>query len=370
MPPLGLSAGLRKARELGLRTRSLLFAQPRMINASAHYARRSADGILVLHRGENASTDYYLRPRLEDAAAPVAFADLADDPDASAMLRPGGPEALFVIICRYASAAWLEALERAQPRLSRVAFFMDDDLPAMMRDETLPAAARSKVARHYGEHVERLSALASEVWVSTPALARRYPDARPLVISPAPEADPPEPCGETAPLVVYHGTDVHGAERRFALEVARRVGARRPDVIFEITGDGRIRRAASAMSNVEVVRQLAWPDYLARQAGRRAAVSLAPLFASPVNDARAPVKAFDAARLGAAGIYAAAAPYAGFVRDGEDGLLLPMDPEAWAGAILDLMADPGRRLGLARRARERLVEVRRRGRAFPAPWSA
>ena len=67
--------------------------------------------------------------------------------------------------------------------------------------------------------------------------------------------------------------------------------------------------------------------------GSTAALLLAPLSDTAVNAARAPVKAFDAARLGAAGLYADAAPYRGFVRAGVDGLLLPMDPEAWAAAI-------------------------------------
>ena len=364
MPPLGLSKGVRKAREIGRRSLSLALARPRMVRPLARYRTRPIDGVLVLQRGENASTDYYLRPRL-GTSIPVCIADIDTDPAACALLAKGGAQALMVIVCRYAAPAWLEALEAIPGRLARVAFFMDDDLPGMMRDETLPAAARGKVALHFGEHVDRLGRLAGEVWVSSPALAARYPEAAASVLTAVPEADPPEPEPSPPRRVVYHGTDVHGPERRFVLEVARGLLAADPAIEVEITADPALRRACAHLANVIPVPQRAWPDYLQAQQGRAAAISLAPLHPSAVNAARAPVKAFDAARLGAAALYADADPYRGFVRDGVDGLLMPMEPDAWTRAILDLLGEPERRLALAAAARDRLVALRRAPHAFP-----
>jgi hypothetical protein len=157
--------------------------------------------------------------------------------------------------------------------------------------------------------------------------------------------------------VVYHATDVHDRERLFVLEVARRTAERDPALVFEIVGDAGLARSAQGLANVEVVPQRSWPEFRTVQASRRAAISLAPLWPTPVNDARAPVKAFDAARLGAAGLYADAPAYRGFVRDGEDGLLLPMTVDAWTSAIIDLTADPVRRLRMTQSARERLLTL-------------
>ena len=344
---------------------SLALSRPRMVLPHARYGRSEIDGILVLQRGENASTDYYLRPRLAAAGIATEVAELEGDPSASLLLREGGPRNLMVVFCRYASGDWLSALEARRERLAPVALFMDDDLPAMMRAQEIPAAARGKVALHFGAHVGRLNAICGEVWTSTEALAVRYETSRPQVLDPLPEAEPPEPSAEASDLVVYHGTDVHGRERRFMLEVARVVGARGAGLAFEITGGPELARAAAGMANVRIAPQLAWPDYLEAQSGRRAAISLAPLFASPLNDARAPVKAFDAARLGAAGLYADAPAYRGFVRDGVDGRLLPMEPAAWAEAIIELARDPARRLALAAAARERLVGMMRADPRFP-----
>ena len=345
---------------------SLALARPRMVLPRADYPQQSADGILVLQRGENASTDYYLRPRLNPAATPVEIADLADDPAASRLLGNESAKALTVVFCRYAAPAWLGALERAKGRLARVVFFMDDDLPAVMRATEIPAAVRGKVALHFAAHAERLSALCSELWLSTPVLAARYAEGRPRLLTPLPEAEPPLPASAATDLVIYHGTDVHERERTFVLDVARAVAARSPGVRFEIVGEASLTRRAAGIPGVAVVPQLPWPDYLKAQSGRSAALSLAPVFPSALNDARAPVKVFDAARLGAAGLYADAPAYRGHVRHGEDGLLLPMEPLAWSEAIVALLADPGRRQRLASAARERLVGMLRTDVGLPS----
>lgn len=365
MSALGLSAQARKARELGKRAVSLALSRPRMVLPRAEYPPRASDGVLVLQRGQNASTDYYLRPRLRSSGAVCEIADLTHDPGRSTLLARGGGEALTVVFCRYASPAWLDALEASKDRLARVVFFMDDDLPAMIRAGGIPSAARGKVALHFAAHAERLGALCSEVWVSTPELARRYPGARPRLLEPLPEAQPAPPAPAKARLVVYHGTDVHARERRFVLEVARLLEERSPGARIEVAGDAGLARAAAEAGNVDVVPQLPWPDYLQAQAGRAAAISLAPLYVSELNDARAPVKVFDAARLGAVGLYADAPAYRGQVRHGLDGLLLPMEPVAWAETIAALLADPARRLELAGAAHERLAALLRSDQGLP-----
>lgn len=356
---------MRKARELGRRRISLALAAPGMVTPRAIYPRRPHEAVLVLQRGETATTAYYLRPRLEGQTA--AFADIESDPLACPLMDWADTQPLLVIVSRYVTEAWLRALERRRHRLARVAFFTDDDLPAMIRDPELPTAARGKVAAHYGRHVERLSDLAGEVWVSTPAIARRYPGARAAVLPPLPEAGPAPPAPEAERRVVYHGTDAHPRERRFVLEVARALKALGVRATFEITGDPDLRRACADLDNLEVVDQAPWPQYLSRQRNRTAALSLAPLFPSAVNDARAPVKVFDAARLGAAGLFADAPTYRGFAVDGVNGLLLPMEAQTWSRAIADLLGDPARRRALTAAAAEGLSALRAAPRALPGP---
>jgi hypothetical protein len=360
---VGFSTAIRKARELGRRRAALAATSPRMVVPAARYAARAHDAVLVLQRGPNPSTDYYLRPRLERERVPWAVCDLDADPAAQPLLAES--QSLLVVICRYVSGRWLDALEEARPRLARVALFMDDDLPAMMADESLPASIRGKVAEHFGRHVPRLDGLVSEVWLSTPALAARYPD-RAVLTPPLPDADPAPPAAAGELRVAYHGSDVHADERAFVVDVARLLAARGSPARIEVTGDERLRAAARDLPDLEVTPQLAWPDYLARQQGRTAAVLLAPLSGGAVNAARAPVKAFDAARLGAAMLAADVEPYRGFVTRNVDGVLAAMDPAAWADAIEALLAEPERRIRLAEAARERLIRLRADRSALPA----
>lgn len=361
MPALGLSATIRKASEAGRRLAALARARPAMVTPRAHYEAKAHDAVLILQRGDNPSTDYYLRPRLEAERVPTAIVDVSSDPAGCALLARA--EAPLVIVCRYISKRWLKALEARGGRFARLVFFADDDLAGMMADRALPLSVRGKVARHYGLHARRLGALCSEVWLSTPALAERYPEARAVVLTPVPEAGYRPAQAEVRPLVVYHSTDVHGAERGFIAEVAARLASLAPEAVVEMTGDAALRRRCGA--NVRIVAQTAWPRYRDEQAHRIAALSLAPLTPSAVNAGRAPVKAFDAARLGAAGLYADAEPYRGFIRDRTDGLLLPMQAEAWAAAIADLLRDPARRLKLARAGQARMAKLRREAGGFP-----
>ena len=360
-----LSSGARKVADTGARALSLMFSPRAPVIPSARYPRRAADGVLVLELGSNPSTDYYLRPRLRDLEVPHWVADLRADPvDHPAF----GCKALTVIFCRYASSAWLRRLDAERSRLGRVALFMDDDLLAMLEDSAATAAARGKIARHHFSHAPALGQLCSELWVSSPALRNLYGDLSPVLLPPTPDALPPAPSSDAPPLIVHHATDTHAAERQFVLELARQLPAlRAAGVIFEIVGGPHLAREAAGMDGVRVVDQAPWPQYRDRQSARSAALLLAPLLPSAVNAARAPVKAFDALRLGAAGLYADTPPFQGFIRGGMDGLLLPMQPEAWASAITELMRDPGRRLSLSRAAAERFGALAAAPSPLPEP---
>lgn len=360
MRGVGLIAGWKAGAEFSRRRLSLLGPPPDWVRPRAPRTVAPIEAVLVLQRGTNPTTDYYIRPRLP-LGLPSTVVDLTDDPADCEPLGDG--RGLWVVICRYVSEPWLRELERARP--ARVSFFADDDLPAIQADGDLPEGLRGKVGAHYGRHVDRLSALVDDVWVSTPTLAAAHLRREVTVLPPVPEADPPAGERIDPPLVVYHGTDSHAAERRFVLEVARIIQARAAHVRFEVTGDERLERTAADLPNVRIVRQTAWPVYRDEQAGRRASVFLAPLLRSRVNASRAPVKAFDAARLGAAAVFANHPVYEGWVRPGVDGVLATMTPEAFAETVLELLRDEGRRLALVSAARDRLIALRRDAGGLP-----
>jgi hypothetical protein len=310
-------------------------------------ARPSA--ILVLQAAENATVDYYLRNRLAKGDIAWRVVNLSQKPDTVDVWSQDG---VLVVICRYINAEWLRAVERRRKHLHDVVFFVDDDLPAMMADRSLPWRARGKVAVGYGRFLDRLERLVGQVWVSTPALAARFTEAA-RILPPAPCDLPAPPTEEDAALVVYHGTDVHGPERRFAVEIARALSGR-PDIRFEISGDRALAKDCADLPMVSILPQVDWPTYRAGQAARSATVFLAPLGPGLANAARAPVKVFDAARLGACGIFADAPAYRDAVRHEVDGLLLPMSVLDWSRAVEALIDDPQRRVRLVNSARAKV----------------
>ncbi len=346
--PLGKPLNL-ASRLLALASRSR--PTPPFCPGAGPMVSRPPQHVLILQSGPNASVDYYLRPRLQQSGLDGAIVDLDQDPCAVDLLQAPG---LAVIICRYINRPWLTALSQVRDRLSGVVYFVDDDLPAMMSDRGLPWRVRGKVALAYDRHRAALEPLVNEVWASTPALAGRFPGGA-RVVPPVPCDPPADPLERPPSRVIYHGTDVHGPERLFVLNVAKLFQTIRPQVRFEITGDSRLQRLSAGLNNVDVVSQTSWPDYLASQCSRSAAVVLAPMMDSPTNASRAPVKRFDAARLGACGVFADTEPYRSAVRHEVDGLLAPMEVSAWVHAISRLLEDPVRRLAMARAARDQIA---------------
>lgn len=90
---------------------------------------------------------------------------------------------------------------------------------------------------------------------------------------------------------------------------------------------------------MNVLHPMKWPAYRALLCRPGRAIGLAPLVDGRFNRARAHTKFFDITQGGAVGIYAQGDVYGGVVEHERNGLLLPMDADAWVAAILRLAED-------------------------------
>ena len=311
-----------------------------LFTPAAQFTARAGGRIVVLEHGRNPSTDYYLRPRLDAArAVETTYVDVSQAP-------PQCPPSLLtdgtaVIVCRYLPPAWVDLLQEARRRLSAVAYFMDDDLPRVAVDGTLPARYRRRVQRLFEGQKRALSEICDRVWVSTPELARRYPEAAPTVVPPVPIAIDGAAAPE-APVCFYHATGTHAHDARWLRPVIGAVLRRCRDARAEVIIDRRTALLYRGRPRIRVRTSMPWIDYLAEGARRRMAVGLAPLRPTPFNTARAPTKYFDITRCGAVGVYADLPPFAGFVENGRDGVLAGDDRAAWADTVVALLNDPER----------------------------
>lgn len=291
--------------------------------------------VVLLEWEPNPSTDQLLRPWLASLGLETVVQPLS---------APALDDGDLVVFVRYLTAEARRAVEVRRDRLAGVAYFMDDDLWDPSAWEGLPRDYRQRLRQRALAHREWISARADALWVPTAELARRYAAWQPRLVPLLPVAAPTGP----APVwAAYHGTASHAAELEWLRPVLAAALARAPALHVEVFGDRATARAFRALPRCVVLHPLPWPAYLAYTRATRRDIGLAPLGPGAFNAARGAVKFHDYARMGAFGLYAARAPYAGFVRDGVDGLLLPDDPAAWTEALVALAGDAPRRQALA-----------------------
>lgn len=299
--------------------------------------------VFLVEEQPNPSTDYFVRPACEGGGREVRRCGF------DAVPPPGELSGAVVVFVRYLPAKWRRAVEQARDRLAGLVFFMDDDLLDASASAGLPWRYRYKLHSLAGAHRRWLREQGAQMWVSTTWLQEKYADWSPRRLQPRLEPAVRQGC-----RVFYHGTASHGDEIHWLLPVMREVLQRDPRVSFEIVGGRDVYRCYRALPRVTVVHPMKWEGYLAfRDLGGRD-IGLAPLLDQPFNRARSCTKFFDITMAGAVGLYAAKSECANVVRDGMDGLLLPMQPQAWVAAILELAGDSARRRRMADAARARL----------------
>lgn len=314
---------------------------------------------LVLHQGENPSTDYYVLPRLRESGLPVVYKNLDNALPEPGDLAPG----TAVVIIRYLNARWARALRIHRAQLARIVYFMDDDLLQPRSWNGLPRLYVKKLRKYCHAHTADIRDLATEYWFSTQALRDRYPERSAKLVTPRalPEdartlqvrnavVDAPE----SPVLVFYHGSAAHEAEITWLRPIIAQVLARCPNVHFELIGAHAVNVLFRSLPRTRVVHPMDWANYRGHCRLLDGHIGLAPLLPSAFNAARAHVKAYDIARCRAVGLYAAAGPYHEVIRHAENGLLLANDPQIWIDALCALAGDPARLHALRVAAQELL----------------
>jgi len=291
------------------------------------------------------SRDIYYQHIVQHAeGARVEDADSAHPPPDGWQPAPGA----WVVVIRYACTAWLQRLRFHRPDISRITWFMDDDLPSIASAKELPRKYRHKTDSRYRAMRSKMASLQVDFAFSTPELAARYPQAEAEIWAPVSVEGPTH-----RPLTYfYHGTSAHRAEIQWLVPVVKEVQRRIPSAWFEIMCDAPTKKLFRGIPRVKCLHPLAWSDYLAYTANYPQEVGLAPLLETSFNLARAPVKFFDITRSGAAGVYSDLGPFPSIVEHGQTGVLLPNNQALWVEAIEDLLTDERKRRSMADAAQQ------------------
>jgi len=315
---------------------SSIFGRP----LSAGYDFHPVRNVLIIEYGRNASTDYYVLPWLKSRLPfPITLLDISHQEYKN--WREPIPEDTFVVIVRYITKEALEHLEKYRSRLRGVAFFFDDDFISMFDDKSIPGEYRKKIRKLFYKHRNILSRICSEIWVSSPHLAKKYANDSPRLIPAVYE----ENMGDhhNAIRIFYHGTKIHRPEIEWLQPIIKHIQTTRDDTQFEIIGDHWVNRLFRDIPRTTILHPMSWCNYLEYCRAQQLDIGLVPLSDNSINEARSHTKFYDILRSGAVGIYSDKQPYKSIVKDWETGILADHHPESWIETI-DMLADDRRKL--------------------------
>ncbi|MEA5400719.1 glycosyltransferase [Synechococcus sp. BA-124 BA4] len=231
---------------------------------------------------------------------------------------------------------------------------MDDDLLDIDGFEVLPHKYANKLRRLAWSKRFTILDWCEELWVSTPVLAERYASLNPVLIPLRPQL---RVLAQVKSFSIgYHGTASHRQELLWLYPLILKVQERYSHTLIDLYGDEEMRRLYGSVPRVRVHQPVPWERYLQLTASQRLDCLLCPLMDNGFNRARAAVKFFDAARLGAAGLYSDKLPYSALVKHGEDGLLLSDQRDQWLNAIDRLLTNPQWCERLAKASRSRAYD--------------
>lgn len=313
--------------------------------------RLPIERIIVFARLPNPTFDYYFAARMNRGGQPPACLIDIRDP----AIDQADPKGAFVIICRYTSALVLDWIERYRPALAGVSYFTDDDVSAFVASNDANLGYRLFLFGLGIWPLRRLSRQLDALYVSTPALATVFAEARPIMLPPAPPSEfwQSAPKAPGAPLkIVFHAKAVHETEHRFLAPILAQVATMRPNVEIEISAEGRSVAHWRGIARVSLVSEVPWLDYVKATRETGADIGLVPLMPSRVNGTRADTKRIDMARFGAAGVFSACPTY-GEAGSSEE-CIIANEPKAWLETILRLIDEPETR---ARAAQATLARV-------------
>lgn len=318
--------------------------------------RNAIQRLVLLTWGENPTFDYYIRPRLDET--PAVVVDMAGDVAGDVVLGPGD----YVLVCRYLNRRWARRIAAARD-LAGVGFFFDDDYVAFLADKAVPLLYRLDVAARTAWPLRVAGSRITDVFVSTPLLRERYGQARATVLHPsagAPDLAPAARESSGPVRIAFHAQLSHLADHALAASIAHAWSGRSGDVIFDVIGPPRARHHWAEFPFARFRTEMSWPEYrrLSREEG--ADILIAPMLDTPLNRARAPTKAIDAVRMGAAAVLPRSPAYGGL---GDSAVLA--EGTGWHEALRTLVERPDIRRRQAEALRREVESWSARAR----PWS-
>ncbi|WP_349007482.1 hypothetical protein [Mesorhizobium sp. CN2-181] len=250
----------------------------------------------------------------------------------------------MVVVVRYISAEWMDALAKCKAR-AFITYLFDDDIPSAVDTIELPATYRRRLVDVTSCEFQYMLYISDIMVVSSPALAKRFNSPKTHLLEPPSirESESLDHHLDSSPLRIgYHGSNTHYRDLEFLTPVIKKFSKANPDVEFDLFGHKGIREMVRGFGQINVMDPLPWEEYKDFVRKRPCHIMVAPLLDHAYNGGKSRIKFCDASSLGAAGIFTDNPIYRAIVDDGVDGLLVSNTEDDWLGALQSLAGDPDR----------------------------
>lgn len=295
--------------------------------------------VYIVEEHSNPSSDFFILPIFLTASYEIVRCRFTDLPTIAELSDA------IVVLVRYIPPRWARLIRLVRPQLRALIFFMDDDVLDLQAFADMPWRYRFKLIRLSASRLGWLKRQKATLWVSSPYLQQKYANWQPRLVMPTSVANTKD-----LRYLFYHGSASHSADIRWLQPIVAEVLQRDTNVAFEIIGGQEVCRLFKNLPRTSVIHPMKWPSYQSFIAMRHYHIGLNPLLDVDFNRARSYTKFFDITRCKAVGIYSPNTACANIITNGQDGLIVDLEPSKWVDAILMLAQDETLRQNLLQQA--------------------
>ena len=245
-----------------------------------------------------------------------------------------------IILVRYVPLNILLTLIYLKRNSKKIILLLDDNLLDLNIFSELPLLYKIKIFFNIYCYKFFFSFFINEIWVSNRSLGKKVKqnifknqtNIKLLMLNHE----------QTYPLkkfykIAYLGTSSHTKELRWLKILFEKIQQQREDCLIEIYVNKKWRNYFRSVPRMKITYPLDWETFFLDTSISKADVVVNPIFKSNFNNYRSPTKFFDITRLEAVGIYSNERPFAQFVKNNHDGILLDNDIDEWIQKISFLL---------------------------------
>ena len=262
-----------------------------------------------------------------------------------------------IVLIRYIPFNIFLYLIYLKRKSKKIILLLDDNLLDINIFSELPFLYKLKIFFNIYCYKFFFSLFINEVWVTNKLLAEKIK----IKISTNQikvkllELNPKQnPLKKKLFKIAYLGTSSHTKEFRWLKILFERIQKNRNDCLFEIYVNKKWRNYFRSIPRTKMIYPMDWETFFLDTALGKVDIVLNPIINSNFNNFRSPTKFFDTTRLGAVGIYSNTEPFADFINNNHDGILVDNDIELWNKKINYLLENSDLRNQLLLNAQKRI----------------